>query len=241
MEVSEVILLGTGALILLVLAAGTRHEKKGTIRQSNAVREIEDDEKDRILSGSDDECAETIKAKEAEVIKHKTGYVSRKIKADCCELLGRREIRKNSHFNFTVRAKDSLEGEARERLIELKNNLKFILEDVSSRKYLRGSREKLDIIYRKLDEGLIDPITFFRESPVSMGEPTGLELYDFVIFDRVKNPVLLKRTNDLIEKTAKTMMDLSVAIHEMLDAKVSLERTIYIKEEFEAFAEFFLP
>lgn len=240
MDVEKVILLGTGAVILLVLAAGTRREK-GTIRQSNAVREIVDQEKERILTGSDEECAETMEDKKAEVLRHKTGYVSKKIKTDCFELLRRREIRKNSHFNFTVRVKDGLEGETRECLIELRNNLKDILSDRSSKKYLKSSRDKLDIIYQKLDEGMIDPITFFRENPAALDEPTGLELYDFVIFDRVKNPVLLERTNNLIEKTSKTMMELSAAIHEMMEAKMSLERTIFIKEEFEAFAEFFLP
>ena len=70
---------------------------------------------------------------------------------------------------------------------------------------------------------------------------TGFELYDMVIFSRVKNPALLEKSNAVIEEAARKMLELSQAIHEKGVAEDSLAKTLEIKEEFEAFSEFFLP
>ncbi|MBR0490949.1 MAG: hypothetical protein IJJ82_02755 [Clostridia bacterium] len=236
---SVTILVVTAVIILIVLVS-RNWNKESITGQSNVVREINEDEVSTILAGSDEECFRAIKEKEAEVIRHPTGYASKRIKAQGLILLNERERRKRLEFKSSERTQERLVHENQKCLTNLKENLDDITKDCSSRKYLKGSRDRLTKIYSELEKNRENPIEFFR---LILGDEqmTGFELYDMVIFSRVKNPALLEKSNAVIEEAARKMLELSQAIHEKGVAEDSLAKTLEIKEEFEAFSEFFLP
>ncbi|MBO4292818.1 MAG: hypothetical protein J5881_00270 [Clostridia bacterium] len=235
-----IILCVTVVIILGVLALGNTKMSETANTQNNVVKTIIPDETtQKISEGSEEECIKALKQTHDRVIDNRTCSIPKCVERDLINALDKRvKIQFTGLCSARYVYRECFE-KAKASLAKLEENMDNLLEDRSTNKYLKGSNDGRTIInkiYRDFDICCENPQVFFRNVKYDMF--TAFEMYDYVVFGRVKNPALLEKSNAVISEAATDMINFEVAYKNKKAAEESYEKAVEIRAAYEDLISF---